>query len=150
VAPPALILVHPNRETPAAQATRLAVVVLLVAGAALMAVVAAGGWSALGGQKPVLVAYVAVYLVLAVLAARWQRGVLPVAASLALVLGILAAVAAPAWFARQGLGFADPGLSNALLGLLTALLIPVQALVILFCVRGFAQEWQVEVERRPA
>jgi hypothetical protein len=149
VATPELILAHPNRETPAAQATRSAVVFLLLVGAALMAVVAAGGWGALGGQKPVLVAYVVAYLVLAVLAGRWQRGVLPVAATLAVILGILAAVAAPAWFTRQGTGFADPGLANGLLGLITALLVPAQVLLIFFCARGFAQDWHVEVERRP-
>ena len=147
VATPELILVHPNREKPAAQATRLAVVVLLLAGAALMAAVAIGGWPALGGQKLGLVAYVVVYVALAVCTVRWQRGVLPVAATLAIVLAILAAVAAPAWFARQGQGFSDPGLSNGLLGLITAVLIPAQALLILFCARGFAQDWHVEVER---
>ncbi len=147
MATPEVILVHPNREQPAAQAARLAVVFLLVASAALMVLVAAGGWPALGGQKLALVAYVVVYLGLAVSAARWQRGVLPVAATLAIVLAILAAVSAPAWYARQGQGFSDPGLSNGLLGTITALLIPAQALLILFCARGFAQNWHVEVER---
>jgi hypothetical protein len=148
VASPDLILVHPNRDKPAARATRAAVVVLLLAGAALMAVVAAGGWSALAGQRAALIAYIAAYIVLAWFAARWTRGILPVAATLAIVLAILAAVAAPGWFSRQGGGFDNPGLGNGLLGLLTALLIPVQALLILFAARGFAQDWHVEVERR--
>ncbi len=147
MAAPEVILLHPNREKPAAQATRAAVVLLLLISAALIVVVAAGGWSALGGQKVALLAYPAVYLVLAYLTARWKRGVLPVAATLAIVLGIIAAVAAPAWFARDSTGFTDPGLPNSLLGLLTALLIPVQALVILFATRGFAQDWHVEVEQ---
>jgi hypothetical protein len=141
-----LILRHPNREKPAARATRLAVVVLLVVSAGLMALVAAGGWSALRGQRAGLIAYVIAYLSLALFTGRWKRGVLPVAATLAIVLAILAAVAAPAWFARQGDGFADPGLGNGLLGLITAFLIPLQALLILFAARGFAQDWHVEVE----
>jgi hypothetical protein len=147
VAAPTVILLHPNREKPAAQATRAAVVLLLVISAALIVVVAAGGWSALAGQKVALLAYPAVYLVLAYFTARWKRGVLPVAATLAIVLGIIAAVAAPAWFDRDSTGFADPGLPNSLLGLITALLIPVQALLILFATRGFGQEWHVEVEQ---
>jgi hypothetical protein len=149
VAAPEFILLHPNRDKPAAQATRLTVVLLLVGSAGLMALVAAGGWSALAGQKPALAALVLVYLMLAFFTARWKRGVLPVAATMAIVLGILAAVAAPGWFARDAIGFADPGLPNSLLGLLTALLIPLQVLVILFAARGFAQDWHVEVERRP-
>jgi hypothetical protein len=148
VASPDLILVHPNRDKTAARATRAAVVVLLLAGAAVMAVVAAGGWSALAGQRAALIAYIGAYVVLAWFAGRWTRGILPVAATLAIVLAILATVAAPGWFARQGDGFGDPGLGNGLLGLLTAMLIPLQALLIGFAARGFAQEWHVEVERR--
>ncbi len=148
MAAPELILVHPNREKPVAQATRLAVMLLLVASAALMTVVAVGGWSALAGQRGILMAYIVVYLVLAYFAGRWKRGTLPVAGTLAIILAILAAVAAPAWFARQGDGFADPGLGNGLLGLITALLIPVQVLLVVFAARGFAQDWHVEVEQR--
>ncbi len=138
---------HPNRDTPAARATRLAVVVLLLVSAGLMVIVAAGGWSALSGQRVSLGALAVAYVVLAVLAARWSRGILPVAATLAVLLAILAAVAAPGWFHRQGVGFADPGLGNGLLGLLTALLIPLQVLLLLFAGRGFSQDWHVEVER---
>ncbi len=144
---PKVIVLHPNREKPAAQATRAAVVLLLVLSAALTVVVAAAGWSALAGQRVALLAYPVVYLGLAYYTARWKRGVLPVAATLAIVLGIIAAVAAPAWFARDSAGFTDPGLPSSLLGLLTALLIPVQALLVLFAIRGFAQDWHVEVER---
>ncbi|MGI8801163.1 MAG: hypothetical protein ACR2KV_03185 [Solirubrobacteraceae bacterium] len=149
MAAPEHVLLHPNRDKPAAQATRLAVIFLLLLSAALMATVAVGGWSALTGQRAALIAYVVVYLVLARFTARWQRGVLPVAGTLAIILAILAAVAAPAWFARTGDGFTDPALPNGLLGLLTALLLPIQVLVILFAARGFAQDWHVEVEQRP-
>ena len=44
-------------------------------------------------------------------------------------------------------GFTDPALPSGMLGLLTALLVPVQALLIAFSMRGFQQAWNVEVER---
>ncbi len=87
------------------------------------------------------------YLVLAFYAARWNRGVLPVAAALAVLLLIFAAVAGPAWFARDKTGFAEPGLPSSLLGLLTLLLVPLQILLVAFAMRGFQQGWNVELER---
>ncbi len=148
MAAPDHILVHPNRDKPAARATRVVVIVLLVASAVLMAAVAGGGWSVLSGQRVTLAGYVLLYLVVAWFTGRWKRGVLPVAATLAIILAILAAVSAPAWFARHGAGYAQPGLANGLLGLITAVLIPVQLLLILFAARGFAQDWHIEVEQR--
>jgi hypothetical protein len=58
----------------------------------------------------------------------------------------VAAVAAPAWFARDKAGFSDPALEPSILGLLTAIIVPVQVLLIAFAMRGFAQKWNVEVE----
>jgi hypothetical protein len=84
-----------------------------------------------------------------VLVARWNRGVLPVAAALAIVLLIFAAIAGPAWFERDKEGFADPALDASLLGLVTLLLVPVQALLIVTAMQAFRQAWNVEVERRP-
>ena len=80
--------------------------------------------------------------------ARWNRGVLPVAAALAIILLIFAAVAGPAWFERDKTGFTDPALDSSLLGLITLLIVPVQALLIVFSMQAFSQEWNVEVERR--
>ena len=37
--------------------------------------------------------------------ARWNRGVLPVAAALAIIMLIFAAVAGPGWFDRDKAGF---------------------------------------------
>jgi hypothetical protein len=107
-----------------------------------------GGWDALEGAKVVQIAYIALYLVIAFYVARWNRGVLPVAAALAIVLLIFAAVAGPGWFDRDKTGFEDPALDSGLLGLITLLIVPVQILLIAFAMRGFAQEWNVEVERR--
>ena len=79
--------------------------------------------------------------------ARWSRGVLPVAAALAIVLFIFALVSVPGWFERDKDGFTDPALASDVVGLLTALLVPLQLLLIAFAMRGFQQAWNVEVEQ---
>jgi FtsH-binding integral membrane protein len=91
---------------------------------------------------------IAVYVVMAYYVARWNRGVLPVAGALAIILLIFAAVSGPAWFERDKTGFSDPALGASLLGLITLLIVPVQALLIVFAMQAFSQEWNVEVERR--
>ena len=72
---------------------------------------------------------------------------LPLAAALAIVLLIFAAVSAPAWFDRDKTGFSDPAIDEGILGLITALIVPVQILLIAFAMSGFRQAWNVEVER---
>ena len=84
---------------------------------------------------------------MAFLIMRWNRGVLPLAAALAIVLLIFAAVSGPAWFDRDKAGLADPTLDEDILGLLSLILVPVQILLIAFSMRGFQQAWNVEVER---
>ena len=79
--------------------------------------------------------------------ARWSRGVLPLAAALAIVLMIFALVSVPGWFERDQDGFVQPALSADVVGLLTALLVPLQLLLIAFAMRGFQQAWNVEVEQ---
>ena len=111
-----------------------------------MAIITLGGWDAIEGAKPLQVAYIVMYLVMAFFVLRWSRGVLPVAAALATVLLIFAAVSAPEWFDRDKSGFTDPALDEWILGLLTALLVPVQLLLIAFSMSGFRQAWNVEVE----
>jgi hypothetical protein len=143
-----VVVTHPNRGKPAVQATRSAVVALLLASAALVLIVMVGGAKALQGDVPVLVGYAIVYLVMAFFAARWNRGVLPIAAVLAVLLLIFAGVAGPAWFARDKPGFAQPELDAGLLGVLTLAIVPVQILLIAFAMRGFKQGWNVELEQR--
>jgi hypothetical protein len=140
---------HPNRRKATSKLTRLLVVLLLLVSALLVAIVTIGGWDELEGAKVVQVAYIVLYVVMALLVARWNRGVLPVAAALAIVMLIFAAIAGPGWFERDKEGFADPGLDASLLGLITLLIVPVQALLILAAMSGFRQAWNVEVERRP-
>jgi hypothetical protein len=145
---PRVIIEHPNRDKAASKLTRATVVVLLLVSAALVTIITIGGWDALEGAKPLQVAYIVLFLLLAFFVLRWSRGVLPVIAALAIVLLIFAAVSAPAWFDRDKTGFTDPALPAGLLGLLTALLVPVQILLIAFAMSGFRQAWNVEVERQ--
>jgi len=141
--------VHPpNRDKPEAKQTRAIVGVLLFVSAILVAVITAGGWDKLQGAKPVDVFYVIVYLLFAYYVYRWNRGVLPVASAMAVILIIFAAVAGPAWFYRDKTGFSHPALDENLLGFLTLLLIPVSLLLIVFAMRGFQQGWNIEAGSR--
>jgi hypothetical protein len=142
-----VIVTHPNRDKPVVLATRATVVLLLLVTVALMLINTVGGWKVLEGALPVQLAAIIVYLMMAFYAARWNRGVLPLAAALAILLGIFALVAAPSWFARDKAHFIQPGLNAGLLGVVTLLIIPVQMLLIAFAMRGFNQGWNVEVER---
>jgi hypothetical protein len=144
---PDVVMEHPNRATTAARATRAVVVVLLLVSAALMIVVSVGGWESIEGAKALQVALIVAYLGMAVLVAGWSRGVLPVAAALGVLVAIFAVVAAPGWYARDSDGFVDPALSSDVLGLLTALLVPLQALLVAVAMRAFQQRWNVAVER---
>jgi presenilin-like A22 family membrane protease len=145
---PGVIITHPNRDKPVVQATRATVVVLLLVSVALVMVITIGGWSVLEGAIPLQIGYVVVYLMFAFFALRWNRGVLPISAALAVLLAIFALVAGPSWFARDKSGFAQPTLNAGLLGLLTLLVVPVQMLLVAFAMRGFSQGWNVELERR--
>jgi hypothetical protein len=147
MAEPGVRIEHPNREKAASKITRVIVVLLLLISALLVAVVTVGGWDVLQGAKALQIAYIVVYVAIAFFVLRWSRGVLPLAAALAIVLLIFAAVAAPAWFDRDQPGFTDPAIDEGILGLITALLVPVQLLLIAFAMSGFRQAWNVEVER---
>jgi presenilin-like A22 family membrane protease len=151
MAPGAVVIDHPNRDKAASRSTRAIVILLLLASALLLLIVTAGGWTRIQGAKSVQVGYIVLYVVLALLIARWRSGLLPVAAALAIVLAMFAAISGPQWFERNKDGLSDPALDAGLVGLLTLLLVPLQVLLIVFAARGFAQRWSVEVERtRPA
>src|SRR3954452_7461714 len=139
---------HPNRDKPEARQTRAVVFFLLMVTAVLVAIITVGGWDKLQGAKPVDIFYVIVYLLFAYYVYRWNRGVLPVTMALSVILIIFAAVAGPAWFARDKTGFSSPALPEPLLGLLTLALIPVSLVLILFSLRGFQQGWNIEAGSR--
>ena len=86
---------------------------LLVASAVLVAIITFGGWSALQGAQIVSVVYIIVYLVMAYFVMRWTRGMLPLTAALAVGLAVFAAIAAPAWFARDEAELRRPGAAAA-------------------------------------
>ncbi len=138
---------HPHRSDAAVQATRAAVVILLVASIVLMVVITIGGWSALAGAKSVQILLILLYGVLLMQVVRWSRGSLPVSAAFAVIVGVLALVSVSSWFDRNAFGYSSTGLSASTIGLLVALLVPVQLLLILFAARGFSQGWNVEEER---
>lgn len=138
---------RPNRRKASSKATKAIVAFLLVVSAAIVIIISLGGWSTLEGAKPLQIAYILIYLLMAFLVMRWNRGVLPLAAALAIVLLIFAAVSGPAWFDRDKTGLTSPALDESILGLLSLILVPIQILLIAFSMRGFQQSWNVEVER---
>ena len=146
MAEPGVAVDHPNRKKASSKATRLIVVLLLLASAFLMIVITIGAWDALVGAKSLQIIWIVLYIVLAFFVARWSRGVLPLAAALAIVLFVFALVSVPGWFERDKDGFTDPALASDVIGLLTALVVPLQVLLIAFAMRGFQQAWNVEVE----
>jgi hypothetical protein len=144
---PGYELWRPNREKAESQSAKALVVFLLLVSAGLMLVVTIGGWQRLEGGAPIALLYAALYIFFAVLVADWNRGVLPVASALAIVLAIFAGIAAPDWFARAKEGLDSPALPEELLGLLTLLIVPVQVILIAVAMVAFNQEWHVEEER---
>lgn len=144
-----VVLDYPNRKKASSKTTKAVVILLLLVSAVLMIIVSIGGWDKLQGAKPVQVLYIALYFICAFYIARWRSGLLPVSAALAIVLLIFAAVSGPGWFARDKAGFASTTIDADILGLITLLIVPVQALLIVASMIGFRQNWQVEVEKRP-
>jgi hypothetical protein len=144
---PGYELWRPNRERAESQSARALVVFLLLVSAGLAFVITFGGWERLEGGKIFAIAYILLYLLFAFLVARWNRGVLPVASALAIILAIFAGIAAPAWFDRAKDGLDSPVLPEELLGLLTLLLIPVQVILVAVSMVAFNQNWHVEEER---
>jgi len=144
---PGYELWRPNREKPEAKSARALVIFLLLVSAVLMFLVTFGGWERLEGGQIFAIGYIVLYVLFAFLVSRWNRGVLPVASALAIILAIFAGIAAPEWFSRAKDGLDSPALPEELLGLLTLLLVPVQVILIAVAMVAFNQEWHVEEER---
>lgn len=155
---PGYAVIRPNRDRIVCKATRLVVVAILLASVGLMLAVTIGGWSKLEGMTPVNFIWCAAYLVIAFFVARWARGLLPIAAGLAVLLLAVAVIAAiglggTSWYDRSHGGFGGAhalgggqGLSANLLGTLIVVLIPVEVALIVVALVGFAQGWNVEQE----
>jgi len=147
---PGYELWRPNREKPGSVTTKFVLVLLLLATAVLAALITVGGWSVLkggGGMGIVCVIYALLYAFFAFLVARWNRGILPVAAALSMILAIFCAVGADSWFARDKPGFDEALLPSSLVGLLVVILGLLQLVLIAACFYAFNQEWHVEEER---
>jgi hypothetical protein len=140
---------RPNREKAETKTMKAIIAFVLLVSAGLLIVITLGGWDRLLGASVGIMTllWAAIYILFAFLVARWSRGVLPVAASLAIILAIFAAIAAPEWFARSKDGLESPALPEDLLGLLTVIVVPVQLLLIVVSLIGFSQNWHVEEER---
>ncbi|WP_249009268.1 hypothetical protein [Conexibacter sp. DBS9H8] len=157
--PPGHVVTYPNREKASSRATKAIIVALLLISVFLILVVTVGGWSKLQGLEPVNFLWCLIYLAIAFYVARWARGLLPIAAALAILMLIISLIAGfggsgTSWFDRSHVGYAaaqslfgGPGLSPDLLGVLVFAIAPVQALLILMAMRGFGQAWNVEVDR---
>ena len=140
---------RPNREKAQTKTTKAIVALVLLVSAALLVVITIGGWDRLEGTSVAIMTllWALLYVVFALLVSRWNRGVLPVASALAIILAIFAAVAAPGWFARDKPGLSPPPLPDDLIGLLTILVVIVQLLLIAVAMVAFSQNWHVEEER---
>jgi hypothetical protein len=155
---PGYAVIHPNRDKAICKLTKLVIVLILLASVALMMILTIGGWSKLQGMKPVSFIWAALYLVVAYYISRWARGLLPIAAALAILLLIIAVIAAlgldgTSWFDRNHSGFGaaqslfgGKGLGTGMLGSITVLLIPVEVALIVVAMVGFSQGWNVELE----
>ena len=155
---PGYAVIHPNRDKAICKLTKLIIVGFLIASVVLIMILTIGGWSKLQGMKPVNFGWAAVYIIIAVFILRWARGLLPIAAALAMLLVLIAVIAAfgldgTSWYDRnhnsfggaQSL-FGGAGLTNDVLGTVTVLLIPVEIALIVIAMIGFAQGWNVETE----
>src|SRR5436189_3870772 len=101
---------RPNREKAESKTTRFVVAFVLLVSAGLLALIVLGGWKRLESQSVgvITLLWAALYVLFAFLVVRWNRGVLPVAAALAIILAIFAGIAAPGWFDLDKTGLSGP------------------------------------------
>ena len=146
---PGYELWRPNREKAETKATKTVIAFVLLVSAALLVIVTLGGWERLQGGSvgAVTIGWAAMYVLFAVLVIRWNRGILPVAAALAVLMVIFSVVSAGGWFARDKTGLDSPAIPEELIGLLIVIFIPVQLLLVAVAMYGFNQNWHVEEER---
>lgn len=143
---PDVVLTHPNRDKASSKTMRAVMTLLLLVSALALLVVIIGGWDKLVGMKGLQLAFVVVFLVMAFFVARWKRGVLPLSAALATLLAIFAAISGPQWLARDKAGFTSPTIDDAVLGIITLLIVVLQIVLIAAALIAFRQEWSVELE----
>src|ERR671923_437954 len=109
---PGYAVVFPNREKATSKVMKAVVALILLVSVGLLLIVTVGGWSQLEGMKPLNFVWCIAYLIIAFyIFVRWARGMLPIAAGLAILLLMAALVAGlglsgTSWFDRSHAGFA--------------------------------------------
>jgi len=147
---PGYELWRPNREKAEAITTKFVLVFLLLATAAISGLVTIAGFSLMtggSGMGVICLIFALLYAFFAFLVARWNRGILPVAAALSTILAIFCATGADSWFARDKPGFEDALIPVPLIGLLVLILLILQLITIGVALYAFNQNWHVEEER---
>src|SRR6476660_5390265 len=122
---PGYELWRPNREKTESITTKFVLFFLLVATSAIAFFITITGFSLMtggGGMGIVCLIYAALYAFFAFLVFRWNRGILPVAAALSMILAIFSATGADSCFARDKAGFEDAMIPVTLIGLLVIIL----------------------------
>ncbi len=141
------VMVTPNRHRAESKATRVAVILLLLVSALLTATIAIGGASALPASMQIFTfLMIMLFLVAAYYVFKWSRGVLAMAAGLAIIVAVLAVTSAQYWFSRDQSGYAEQLIPAAALGLICIVLAPILLLLVAFAMRGFNQAWNIEVQ----
>jgi hypothetical protein len=147
---PGYELWRPNREKTESITTKFVLVLLLAVTSAIAFLVTITGFSLMiggGGMGFVCLIYAALYAFFAFLVLRWNRGILPVAAALSMILAIFCATGADSWFARDKAGFDEGLIPSPLIGLLVIILAILQLILIAVALYAFNQNWHVEEER---
>ena len=147
---PGYELWRPNREKAESVTTKFVISFLLFVTAAIAILVGITGFSLMSGGTAMAVItliYGLLYAFFGFLVVRWNRGILPVAAALSMILAIFCAVGANSWFARDKTGFEDGLIPVTLIGLLVVILALIQIALVAAALYGFNQEWHVEEER---
>ena len=147
---PGYELWRPNREKTESITTKFVLVLLLAATSALAFLITITGFSLMtggGGMGLVCLIYAALYAFFTFLVLRWNRGILPVAAALSMILAIFCATGDDSWFARDKAGFDEGLIPSPLIGLLVVILAILQLILIAVALYAFNQNWHVEEER---
>jgi hypothetical protein len=135
----------PNREKASSKTMRVAVVLALGISTAIMLLITLLGWDMFQQARTFQLIFVAIDVIFMIQVLRWSRGVLPMAAGVATIIGIFGGVSVSSWWARDAPGYADAALSGTL-GTLTLLMVLIQVLVVVLAIAAFTQNWQIEVE----
>src|SRR5215213_2307814 len=147
---PGYELWRPNREKAESVTTKVVLVFLLAATSIIALIIGIAGFGLMSGgtgMAVVTLIYGLLYAFFAFLVARWNRGILPVAAALSMILAIFCAVGAESWFNRDRAGFDEAALGSSLLGVLVIVLGLLQIVLVAAALYAFNQEWHVEEER---